>query len=223
MQAASQARTRCRDLITRGPMDRRRHRTVSWSGVLALSLIFAGGSVVWPLVAAATSDTTPPTVYSPVVRFRPLVTFGSYPQVSITIVGRDAGSGMGGTPQWAISRNGGAFNRLTPTSSTTTWSDISNGVPHTAAVVIYRTLVLDGTYRFAGRMFDRAGNLSRWVYGPTISPRIIQETATNIVYSDGWVRANNNLWSWEETGGPGETATMKVYARAFAWVRSTGR
>ena len=206
-------------------MDARRHKT-SWSAILAVSLVFAGASAVWPSRAAAdTTDRTAPTVSSPVVRFRPLVTFGRYAQVSITIVGRDAGSGMGGTPQWALSRNGGPFSSFTPFSSTVTWSNISGGIPHTAAVVLFRTLVLDGTYRFGGRVFDRAGNASRWIYGPTISPRIIEQSATNIAYSDGWVDVSDGGWSGfaaRETGGAGETATMRVSARAIAWVARQG-
>ena len=204
----------------------RRRRTIGPSATaLALLLIVAG---VWfgsPSVTTATTDATPPTVVSPVVRFRPLVTFGRYAQMSITIIGYDAGSGMNGKPQWAVSRNGGPFVRFTPVSSTVTWSGITDGIPHRAAVVIYRTFVMDGTYRFAGRMFDRAGNASRWVYGPTLSPRIIEDSATNIVYSPGWVDVSDGGFSGgaaHETGAAGETATLRVSARAFAWVARQG-
>lgn len=206
-------------------MQRRRHPNVAWTAAIAAALVLLGTSSVWPSVAAAASDTTPPTVIAPVVRFRPLVSFGRYAQVSVTIVGHDAGSGMGRTPQWAVSRNGGPFNRFTPFRWTVTWSDISGGIPHTAAVVIFRTLVLDGTYRFAGRVFDRAGNASRWAYGPTISPRIVQESATNIVYSAGWTRVSDGGWSAgsaQEAGAAAETATIRVSARAIAWLARQG-
>ncbi len=206
-------------------MDRNRRRTVRWTAVASLSLMLGAAASVWPSIATAAADTTAPTVFSPVVRFRPLVSFVENAWVSITIVGRDAGSGMTATPEWAVSRNGGPFRRFTPPSTTVTWSEVSGGVPHKAAVVAFRTLALDGTYRFANRVFDRAGNASRWIYGPTISPRLIQESATNIVYSAGWARVSDRSWSGlaaKESAVAGATATMRVSARAVAWIARQG-
>ena len=172
---------------------------------------------------SAATDHTPPTVSAPVVRLQSglNVTFGSAAHATITIVGHDGPTVRQRSPEAAISRNGGPFVKIAvvPVKGAGIFRRLPNGT-WTIATVLTRTFALSGTYRVRARMRDRAGNWSRWVAGPLLSPRRILETSPTITLLeqlDPRVRPDVRE-SYETASAAGETATLTFTARSIAWL-----
>ena len=109
-------------------------------------------------------------------------------------------SGMG-TYAVRHSVNGGGWSALTTT---------------TTARTLDRALAINATYRFGVRARDRGGNDSAWVDGPSIQPRLYQESTSLARYGGTWTSTSSSSAS----GGRTRYAT-----RAGAWVefRFNGR
>lgn len=156
------------------------------------------------------ADGRAPSVGTPVVRLRQGATFGSSAPVSITWTAKDSGSGLFAS-ELAISRNGGSY--------------VTVPLASRLSLTTTRTLALDGTYRVRVRARDRAGNWSRWIYGPTLSARALQENASTIRYSAGWGRV---LETGSFGGGAmrstqsGATAGLTFSGRSIAWLARGG-
>lgn len=188
------------------------------SAVLALGLI----AVAWsaPASVAAAGDRTAPHVSAPVVRIRSVVGFGTVAQVSVAVTGTDTGSGLGDSvlgPTFyiAVSRNGGSYATIKPTTVQTI------GIHSPVTFVINRSLALTGTYRFRAKMRDRAGNWSGWMTGPVLSARIIQDSSTTMRYSAGWSPVLNAQWSGGSVRSSvvaGSTAVLSFTGRGIGWV-----
>lgn len=156
------------------------------------------------------ADGRAPSVGTPVVRLRQGAGFGSSAPVSITWTARDSGSGLFAS-EVAISRNGGAYVNV-PLASR-------------LSLTTTRTFALDGTYRVRVRARDRAGNWSRWIYGPTLSARALQENASAIRYSTGWGRVlETGSFGGEamRSTQAGATASLTFSGRSIAWLARGG-
>jgi len=102
----------------------------------------------------------------------------------------------------SVSTNGGAYAAITlPTATTRS---------------LTFNLTPGGSYRFRAGAQDGAGNWSVWVYGPTFTVDVHQETSTSITYSGTWTRL-----AWTPAyGGYQKTASA---TNAWAKLSFTGR
>ena len=64
-----------------------------------------------------------------------------------------------------------------------TWTNVSTSLTATSTNV---TLAATGTVAFRVRAVDRAGNVGAWRTGPTLTPRLVQESSTAITYAGAW-------------------------------------
>ena len=205
---------------------RRRALATRWVAIAGLTALIA--TLVVTPVASAASDHVLPSVAAPVTRLSSGygITFGTVATGSITVTGHDAGGfwSSGNTAQFAISRNGGAYVAIHPTTVRVYGTYDTDGVARTMSLVIPRTFALTGTYRVRARMRDRAGNWSHWMTGPLLSPRLIHETSPHLAYTSGWTHVADpspNV-SYETASAAGETATLAFTARSIAWLTHQG-
>lgn len=117
----------------------------------------------------------------------------------------DAASDTGGAGIWkyevARSSNGGD-----------TWVALGSVQP-TLAKILQPS---GGTAIFRVRPVDWAGNKGAWVKGPTLRPRIAQQTSPNATFSSGWTTLNDVAYS-------GGSAKVSDAAGSSARYRFTGR
>ena len=151
---------------------RRRIAATRWAAIAGLTALVA--TLAAAPVASAASDHVVPSVSAPVTRLSSGygITFGTVASGTITVTGHDAGGfwSSGNTAQFALSRNGGAYSAIHPTTVRVYGTYDSDGVARTMSLVIPRTFALTGTYRIRARMRDRVGNWSHWMSGPLLSP-----------------------------------------------------
>jgi hypothetical protein len=75
------------------------------------------------------------------------------------------------------------------------------------------------------RGWDKAGNLSAWVYGASFTVPRYQNTSSSIVYGGYWATSSSSSYSGGSeryTGTAGRSATFTFTGRAFGWVASVG-
>ncbi len=159
------------------------------------------------------ADKAPPTVTAP----RALPVDGS--QVSSTIpttiswtatdpVVHRVNTGVGRS-ELQVSRNGGA------------WKNVALSSPKATSVVV--NLLTTGSYRFRVRAFDAVGNKSLWKLGPTLKPRLLQESKAT--FGAGWgglTGSSLSAGAAKQSTSATSTATFKFYGRAVSWVGSLG-
>lgn len=104
--------------------------------------------------------------------------------------------------QVQISRDGGAYASLS--------------VPSAATRSVRTTGRPGGTIRVRARAMDAAGNMSPWVYGPTVRLVTVQETASAIRESASWGRVS-------QPSALGGHVDRTLYAGAWARYTFTGR
>jgi hypothetical protein len=122
-------------------------------------------------------DTTGPVVTAPISSIRTLVQLQStYMLGRFTWTGSDAGVGLASfTLQRSL--NGGTYTTMTlSTAKATTFN---------------ATLVIGNTYRFRVRGTDLNGNVSAWMYGPSLVASRYQESSTLVKYGGTWSTATN--------------------------------
>jgi lysozyme len=86
-------------------------------------------------------------------------------------------------------------------------------------------LQLGRAYRFRVRATDDAGNVSGWAYGPTIEPRLAQESSSAVTYAGGWQTVATDSASGGHlryTRKRGATATYAFTGSGVAWVAALG-
>jgi hypothetical protein len=80
-------------------------------------------------------------------------------------------------------------------------------------------------YQFRMRGWDKAGNVSAWVYGASFTVPRYQNTSSSIVYGGYWATSSSSSYSGGSeryTGTGGRSATFTFTGRAFGWVASVG-
>lgn len=147
------------------------------------------------------ADSLAPTVSAPIVTLAVGSTVGTTASVRLTWSGSDAGSGIAHYEVW-LSTNGGSYVKV---SSPT-------GTSYARALTISSTT----THRFRVRAFDKAGNVSAFVYGTTFRVKLVQQTSTSVHWSGSWTTTTTTSAS----GGSYRSATSAGASVAYTF---TGR
>lgn len=168
----------------------------------------AAGNVVRATVPA---DAVRPTTTAPKAAGRVGAKLsGSVLPLRVSWSGADpAGSGVR-RYELAMSTSGGAYTRVSTT------------LLRPAAFVSVKA---GRTVRFRVRAVDFAGNVGAWTYGPTITPKLVQQTSTSVRFSSGW----RTVTSPDFSGGSararsikGSSASYTFTGRSVAWVSTMG-
>jgi hypothetical protein len=148
-------------------------------------------------------DQTGPTITAPpAATLRTGVSLsGTKEQVGVSWNGAD---NAGGT--------GLARYELTQSVNAGSWTTITTALVTNASVAE----ATSGTLQFRVRGIDKVGNAGGWSYGPTLGPRLVQQTAGAITFSGTWTTASGTSYS----GGSVKYATK---AGASASYTFTGR
>jgi Bacterial Ig domain len=165
-----------------------------------------GGTDTATVLLTVVKDTTAPAVSGPAESFYGQTVGSSTVKVNLKWSGSDAGTGIA-SYQLQISVDGGAYATVGLASPTTT--------------SINRTLTTGRTYRHRVRATDRQGNVSAWMYGPTIKPGRYQNTSSSVGYAGSWTTLSNTSalggsHRWATSTGARSWITKGV--RDFAWV-----
>jgi hypothetical protein len=155
-------------------------------------------------------DFVPPAIGKPIATFRTDVKMGSSLPARITWSAADSGgSGLVGL-DIERSVNGGAYARVGTALSDPTFNT---------------TFTPGKTYRFRVRGKDGSGNVSPWVAGPTLKPKVVQQSAGSVNYSGSWATASSSKYSGgsaRTTQAAGASATFKFTGRGVAYVARVG-
>jgi hypothetical protein len=124
----------------------------------------------------------------------------------------NGGSGLG-SYDVARSTNGGAY------------SSIASAITST---YLNTTLAVGSSYVFRVRGRDKAGNLSPWMYGPTIRPGVTQQTSTSISYYKTWSTATSSSYTggsvkYQSTAGASASYTFSGRSIGYVARHSPGR
>ncbi len=164
----------------------------------------AGNSGPTSAVTAATVtvDRTAPSVSPPAATLRSgAASSGSAVPIRIAWTGSDTGGSGIARYELARSTNGGA------------WSTVSNSLTTPYAHV---TVPSSGTVRLRVRTVDKAGNAGPWAIGPTLSPRLVQQSSSAVKFGGTWTSTSSTSYS-------GRSAKYAKAARASATYTFTGR
>jgi hypothetical protein len=156
-------------------------------------------------------DRTVPKVTTPNASFTTgLAVSGSTLPVTLSWTGAD--SGGSGIKSYSVARStdGGSF------------AVVATSVAPGAAAPTWKTTVTSGhTYRFEVRAYDKAGNASAWLAGPTLAPALSQQTSANATWSGTWATVSSTSFSGssaKETDAAGASVTYTLTGRAVAIV-----
>lgn len=153
-------------------------------------------------------DRTAPIVTAGTVTVRASTVAPATVPVRVPWAASDATSGVD-THNIQVSRNGGTYRTVDSAIST---QAISQG------------LSSGDTFRYRIRSRDTAGNLSPWVYGPTLRPSGYSEASALVRYAGTWSRvsASGYLGGAVRTSSrSGAKASVTFTGRSFAWVATT--
>jgi len=160
-----------------------------------------------PLPAAVELDPAPDAV-PPVVTTAPKAAVhsgvrltGSAIPLLVTWTGFDTG--------WGIAR----YELARSADGGVTWTVVSTSLKAPSATL---TTPSSGTVMFRARAVDAAGNKGDWVAGPALSPGLVQDTSTSLIYGRTWTRASSSSFS-------GGSVRYAKVAGASASYRFTGR
>ncbi len=170
----------------------------------------AGNPVAASNVISMVFDAHKPTTTAPSASLRSGVTIGSRVPVRLTWTGSDVGPAGVASYDIARSVDGGAFKRIA--------SGLSSPVRNV-------TLKPGHTYRFEVRARDKAGNVGAWKAGPTLRPKLFQQTKPAIVYRGTWRTASSSAYSGGSVRfarAAGAKAWLTTKARAIAFVTALG-
>ncbi len=179
------------------------------------------GSVVLEVKAGSVTDASDATVGPPVlIRGRSVLIDRTNPTESAPSATLHFGAALAGSAlplrlAWSASDGGGAgidrYELARSLNGSATWTLLS--APSSIANV---NVASSGTVRFRVRTFDRAGNVTGWMYSPTLTPRLGQQTSTSLHFSGSWSTATSTSYS----GGSARYATA---AGASATYTLSGR
>jgi hypothetical protein len=85
-----------------------------------------------------------------------------------------------------------------------------------ARPLAYQSLQPGRSHRFRARAIDFAGNVGAWVYGPTITPVVVQQTSASVHFTTGWKTLSGTNYS-------GRSTKIRSLRGAYATYTFTGR
>ncbi|HSL97655.1 MAG TPA: N-acetylmuramoyl-L-alanine amidase [Candidatus Deferrimicrobiaceae bacterium] len=170
----------------------------------------AGNPVSASNTVSMVLDASKPTTTAPVAALRSNLQIGTKVAVRLSWTGSDVGPAGIASFEVARSRDGGAFKIIaTGLSSAARKASLKPG----------------HTYRFEVRARDKAGNVGPWKAGPTLRPKLFQQTKAAIVYRGTWRTGSSSAYS----GGSvrfakvaGAKAKLTTRARSLAFVTTRG-
>lgn len=155
-------------------------------------------------------DRTPPVTTAPITHLQSNVSMASSLPADVTWTSSDVGGAGIKSYDLARSIDGATF------------SVILTGLSSPSASVAFTP---GHTYRFEARARDGVGNVGAWVAGPTLHPRLLQQSIGSIVYRGTWYATSSSVYS----GGSatyatdaGASASLTVSTRSIAVVTSRG-
>jgi hypothetical protein len=175
-----------------------------WSGGGCTGAATCTVTVTGPATVTATFlSGVLPTVTQPKATLRTGVTLsGSSIPVRLTWTGADVNGP--GVDHYILQRssNGGS-----------TWTSVSGSMSSPTADVVVPS---SGTVRFRVRAVDSFDRSGLWATGPTLTPRLVQQSSTAVRYGSGWTTTKSSLLS-------GGSARYAKAARSTASYAFTGR
>ncbi len=155
---------------------------------------------------AASTDLTPPstTSLSATPRTAAALSGTGVPLRLSWTAATDGGSGVAG---YEIERsvNGGS------------WAAVGAYSVRSAAVIAASS----GTVRYRVRAVDGAGNRGGWAYTPTLSPRLVQQSSSAVMYGGTWYGTSSTAYSGgsaKYANVAGRSATYTFTGRSIAFV-----
>jgi len=150
-----------------------------------------------------------PKVTAPVMMLRSGSTLsGSSVPARLSWTGTDFGGP--GIDHYVLRRsaNGGA------------WTVVAS--PFAPAVDLF--MATSGTVRYQVSAVDHDGNPSAWATGPTLTPRLVQQSSTAVRYGHGWTTSSSSAYaggSVRYATAAGSTASYTFTGRSIALVSTT--
>jgi hypothetical protein len=170
----------------------------------------AGNPVAASNTVSMVLDASKPTTTAPTAALRSDVAIGAKNAVRLSWTGNDVGPAGIASFEIARSTDGGAFKMFATGLGSPSWNT---------------GLKAGHTYRFEVRARDKAGNVGAWKAGPTLRPKLYQQTKAAIVYRKTW----RTGWSSAYSGGSvryataaGAKAKLTTKARSIAFVTTRG-
>jgi subtilisin family serine protease len=179
----------------------------------------SAGSVVLAVQAGTVTDASDNPGPPVLIRGRSVLIDRTAPTASAPSASLRTGAALAGSAlplrlKWTASDGGGAgldHHELARSLNGATWTMLS--APST---IVDLSAASSGTVRYRTRAVDVAGNVSAWAYGPTLTPRLIQQTATSIHYHGTW--SSSTLASF--SGGSARYARSSTASATYTF---TGR
>jgi subtilisin family serine protease len=137
----------------------------------------------------------------------------SAPSASLHTGAALSGSALPLRLNWTASDGGGIdrYELARSLNGSATWTLV--GAPSTTVDL---TAASSGTVRYRSRAIDLAGNVGAWAYGPTLTPRLIQQTSTAIHRHGTWTSSSFASFS----GGSARYARSSTASATYTF---TGR
>jgi hypothetical protein len=163
----------------------------------------AGTTVTRTRTVTLGPDKTKPTSTGPSATLRTNTSLvGSALPVRLKWTGADAGGA--GIARYELGRT---------TNGGTTWTTVSTSLTSASADVSFAPT---GSVRYRVRAVDRAGNVGAWALGPTLYPKLRQESSGYLGWSGTWKTTSSSPFS----GGATRYSTT---AGSRSWYTFTGR
>jgi hypothetical protein len=156
-------------------------------------------------------DEAPPAIVAPQPRLYFPTRMGTGTSIPVRI--KWSATDLSGVASYQLQHqtNGGAWSNVTLASAT--------------ATSVVQSLTFGTSSRYRLMATDGVGNTSDWVYGPTFTPTISQESSGAITYTGSWTTAASTSasgGSLRYTTQAGASATFSFVGSSVAWIAFRG-
>jgi hypothetical protein len=156
-------------------------------------------------------DEAPPAIVAPQPRLFFPTRMGTGTSIPVRI--KWSATDLSGVALYQLQHqtNGGAWSAVTLASAT--------------ATSVVQSLTFGTSSRYRLMATDGVGNASDWVYGPTFTPTISQESSGAIAYTGSWTTAATTSasgGSLKYTTQAGASATFSFVGQSVAWIAFLG-
>jgi hypothetical protein len=135
------------------------------------------------------------------------------------------GTSVPGTVRWSAKDPGSGVQRyeLQLRRNGGAWRTVD--LPSRLSTSTSRSFVVGDSYRYRVRARDKVGNWSDWVPGPTVTPRLVQQTNADVTWAGPWTTVTDPAFSGgsaRSTEVAGTAARLVVRGQSVAWVSRYG-